>query len=148
LLQILSFSSSSKSFFLFFSLLLMCNVHCKKNPLSFLFTLNYGFCCQMTPVELLSVLIEACHVFIKKFLIFFPPFFSFFPISNLFLFSSNFQPSQLKWRMITCHSIGQFKWCKTKQRSTRGRFLRSTRSPQGTRHVWLFHCARWFPCWL
>jgi len=50
--------------------------------------------------------------------------------------------------MITCHSTRQSKQCITKQRSTHGRFLKNTRFPQSTRHIRLFHCARWFPCWL
>ncbi len=29
-----------------------------------------------------------------------------------------------------------------------GRFLKSTKSPQSVRHIWMFHCARWFPCQL
>lgn len=28
------------------------------------------------------------------------------------------------------------------------RFFRNTRFPQSTRHIQLFHCAGWFPCWL
>jgi hypothetical protein len=71
-----------------------------------------------------------------------------FPITNLFVFSSSFQHSQLKWKMITCHLTGQSEWCKTKQRITMGKFLRNTRFPQSRRCVWLFHCARRFPCQL
>jgi hypothetical protein len=74
--------------------------------------------------------------------------FFWFLITNHFVFSSSSQPSQFEWRMITYHLMGQSKWCQTKQRSTQGRFLKSTRSPQSTRCVWLFHCARWFSCQL
>jgi len=58
----------------------------------------------------------------------------------------NFQAWQLKWRRINCPLTWQFERCKTKQKSTWGRFLRSIRSPQSARPKCMFHCARWFPC--